>query len=169
MIRKIKAFTILELVVVMILTSIIVGIVYSAYEVVGKQYNSYKKTNTQNRKVALLNMLLNKDFSTSYFIKYGEDKLLFYDQENKMTSYDFGVEQGITRNSNAVTDTFFIPPLNVEMKFLNQMQQVRNNLVDELYFESIIFGQQQSFHFKKQYAADVLINNETGNSLNGDH
>ena len=161
MIRKIKAFTILELVVVMILTSIIVGIVYSAYEVVGNQYNSYRKINTQNKQVALLNMLLNKDFTTSHFIKCGEDKLLFYDKENKITSYDFG-EQDITRNNNAFTDTFFIPSLNVEMKFLNQMQQVQNNLVDELYFESLIFNQQQAFHFKKQYAADVLINNETG-------
>ena len=169
MIRKIKAFTIIELVVVMILTSIIVGIVYSAYSIVGNQYTGYKKINTQNSRVALLSMLLNKDFSTSCFIKSGEDKIFFYDKENNTITYEFW-ENCITRNSNAVTDTFFISSLNVEMKFLNQKQQFHNSLVDELNFETAIFEEQQLFHFKKKYAADILMKNETEQQiLNGNH
>lgn len=161
MIKKVKAFTIIELVVVMILTAIIVGIVYSAYSIVGNQYYVYKKTGTQNSQVALLSMLLNKDFTSSHFIKYGNDELFFYSKEDNFIHYVFE-ENYITRNSNSVTDTFPINPLNIQMKFLQELQLVHNSLVDELYFEAVIFNQQQLFHFKKQYAADVLMENQTG-------
>ncbi|HET6243888.1 MAG: prepilin-type N-terminal cleavage/methylation domain-containing protein [Bacteroidetes bacterium] len=159
MIKKVKAFTIIELVVVMILTSIVVGIVYSSYSIVGNQFYMYKKTGIQNSQVALLKMLLNKDFTTSQTIKKGNNELFFY-QENNLILYGFG-ENFITRNSNAVKDTFAISPINIDTRFLNQVILNNNDIVDELYFEAEIFKQQQVFQFKKQYAADVLIENES--------
>ena len=160
MIKKIKAFTIIELVVVMILTAIIVGIVYSAYSIVGNQYSSYKKISVQNSRVALLSMLLSKDFTTAHYIKNGNEELFFYDKEDNIIRYGFD-ENYITRSGNSITDTFPVNTLNIEMKFLNQEQIIPNGLVDELYFESLIFKKQQLFHFKKQYGADVLMANET--------
>ena len=162
MIRKIRAFTIIELVVVMILSGIIIGIVYSAYQIVSSQYENYRKANNQNTSMAVLTLLLNRDFSTAYSIKKEGERISFFDQENKVCSYAFA-EDFIIRSTNAVEDTFHIHTFNIEVLFLNQPQSSYTGLIDEVYFESMIFEEQQLFRFKKQYAADVLMGSETGN------
>ena len=156
--RKIRAFTIIELVVVMILSSIIIGIIYSAYQIVNSQYGNYIKANKQITSEAVLTMLLNKDFAAAHFIKKEGERIFFFDIENKVKSYHFG-DDFIVRNSNAVVDTFFIRALNIETLFLNQSPHFYNGLIDELYFESATFGE-RIFRFKKLYAADVLMGNE---------
>ena len=156
--RKIKAFTIIELVVVMILSGIIIGIVYSAYQIVNSQYGNYIKANKRITSEAVLTMLLNKDFASAHFIKKEGERIFFFDAENKVNTYRFE-DDFIIRNSNAVVDTFFIPTLNIEMLFLSQAQGSYNGMIDELYFESAAV-EGQIFRFKKLYAADVLMENE---------
>ena len=159
--KKLKAFTLLELLFVMILTTIIIGIGYFAFAIAVKQLYSYKENSKKIAGAFQLTMLLNKDFAEAKSVMKANDTLVFTSPLNNRLQYSFS-EEYIIRNINSATDTFFYGTQNRNEKFLDKPADTNNGLVDEIYFE-IKTGKEQFeiFHTVKTYGADVLLQQES--------
>lgn len=140
----------------MLLTSIVTGIIYSAYLIIEKQYTNTKNTDEKIASVSLLNYLLEKDFKESKSVINNHFDLVFHYNDNKDIFYSFEKEN-ILRKSVNMVDTFWMSHFNMEIKFLNKDAEPYG-LVDELHFEATLFDKNLTYRFSKKYASDVLVN-----------
>lgn len=158
--KNLKAFTLLELLFVMILTTIIIGIGYFAFTLSVKQLHAYKENSEKITGAFQLTMLLNRDFAEARSVLKINDTLLFTNTLNNRLEYFFS-ENYILRNINSTVDTFFYSTQNMSEKFLDAPVITNNGLVDEIYFEIKSDKDRiEIFHATKSYSAEALIQNE---------
>ena len=158
--KKLKAFTLMELLIAMIIGGIVVGISYTAYSIIYKQFLNYKSMNGKINEASLLNTLMQHDFSNASFINAsGEKEITFtFQPENKIV-YRFDQDY-IIRQTGETRDTFFVPAENIERRFQNEKISDYTALIDAVSFEATISGEKEFFNFGKQYASDVLMEAE---------
>lgn len=103
-ISKIKAFTLLEILVALVLSFFIIGILYLTYNMMGRQFRSeYQK---QLSSVVLLRSGLEMDFFKADSI-IAEQKQIFVFRQGKESIYQFH-EDAILRTKNSKSDTLFV-------------------------------------------------------------
>jgi hypothetical protein len=158
--KMLKAFTLLELLFVMILTTIIIGIGYFAFSVSIKQIYFYKKNSKKITEAFQLTMLLNKDLAEAQSAVKSNNVLVLTSKTNSELRYYFGEEYIVRKNSFAA-DTFFYETQSRSEKFLDKPADPNNGLVDEIYFEMKTNEEQfEIFHAVKPYSSEALIKHE---------
>lgn len=157
-IKKIKAFTLLELSVVMAVAGMVFAISYSAYYIISRQYNEFKNSSERLLNISTLNAVLTRDFAEAKNIKKAGDDLLLEKRDGRQVTYRFEPD-ALIRKIEEVEDRF-AEVLNPRISFLGEEQAESNGLVDEFYCE--IGKEAFPLHIKKQYAADVLMETEKG-------
>ena len=152
--RRMKSFTLIELIVTMIISSIGIGIMGSAYRIVNHQYSSYKKMNEGISHIKQLNALLHKDFDNAMQVNWRNGTLeILNEKDEKEIIYKFN-HNTITRLQANVNDVFEIKIIGIKGML---MDQPLTGIIDELQIEVLVNGANQHFHFKKQYGADVMM------------
>ena len=148
----------MELLVTMVISSIVISIAFVAYEIIYKQYYSYKNTNDKIRECLTLKTTLNNDFILSEKIIKSAKGLSMIDRMGKILSYNLSKDY-IIRELDEVRDTFFLPIENLQIKF-QKHDQVENEYIDEFSFEALLFNEKEEFHFFKQYGCDRIMESE---------
>jgi hypothetical protein len=105
---KLKSFTIIELMMSLLISSIVISISYYAIVFFNIQFNHYKNKSATINSFLLFKKAMQNDFDKSGFIidSPGSDIMLFDVSKNKKISeYSFR-QQYIVRNNISGTDTF---------------------------------------------------------------
>ncbi len=155
-VNTLKAFTLVELLVAMIITGIVVGITYQVYIMANRQFNSYKSGNEKLSQIIVFKGLLHTDFFQSSSVSKSLEKGIEVVYSDKKILYEWN-DKYLLRNDNGLRDTFFINIRSSEMKFHNFIQMKTNGLLDELVLVFEETGSEHSFCFFKKYSADVLM------------
>ena len=163
--KRISAFTLLELLIGMILSSIVIGFCYTSYSIIHKQYLNYNTIKRQNTAAIQLNSILNTDFINAEYIMYDTDKLIFNSENKVHLHYEFK-ENYILRVDNGLTDTFMFAPLNIITGYLKESTKLSLAMADEFSFGAIIHGELEHFHFIKEYSAETMIRLQMENQGN---
>ena len=149
--HKIRAFTLSEMIVVLILTSIIVGMAFSVLTLVQKHMNSIQINFNKNTELNKLEQSLSLDFNRYSYVTYKpyEDALIFASEIDSIT-YIFTNKYIVTK-----LDTFNI---DIERKtFFFDGEKVEIGNVDAIKLEtSKTFRSQLLFIFKKNDATLFL-------------
>ncbi|PWS28866.1 hypothetical protein DHW03_03260 [Pedobacter yonginense] len=103
--KKINAFTLLEVTFAMLLSAICVGICYTAYGLIGDYYQHFREKNEQTDEVLALRQVLEKDFLGSRAIVRSEKGINLLSDSSAV---QYGFEAGfVTRAIGQLhTDTF---------------------------------------------------------------
>jgi len=127
---KIQAFTLSEMVVVLILTSIVVGMVFSVLSLVQKHMSGIQNNFNNNIQLNALEQSLWIDFHMLTTIKYDDlnDKLIFANGKDSI-SYEFFGEYIVKEQ-----DTFYVP-LKSKMMFFDG-NQTESGQIDALKLET---------------------------------
>lgn len=153
--RKIKAFTLMELMIGMIIGSIVVGFCYSGYRVILKQYYDYKKTKSEVNETMQLATTLATDFAASEAIVY-KDNMLIMSQDSAKKEYEFS-ERYIIRSINEIKDTFHFAPKELVPVF---MDNTTDNIIKDISFKAEIMGEVETFYYTKSYSAEFLMQHQ---------
>lgn len=153
---KLKAFTISELVVSMILTGIVISIAVTLLFMVKSQFVTFQEKNKTLYELNLFKTLLNKDFEKAEGIIWDETELSFKGSSTKLT-YIFD-EEYIVRNQSQLIDTFLLRISDVNTLLLD------NNLVVDFSFDIESHNKVYSVHFRKQYAPSTIMNHLSNNN-----
>ena len=106
MIRRIKGFTLLELVVVMILTGIAVTLVYRAYIYISQTYSVYVDSRERILELGEFQTVFQGDLDAAEKADAGQNKIsLLFDQ--KLIHYHF-IDSMVVREQKSRLDTFQI-------------------------------------------------------------
>ncbi len=152
--RNAKAFTVLELIVSMILSTIVVLIAVLAFELINLQFCNYKKTNDKMMSFLELESLLSHDFQFSKKVEwYDNNSIKFIMPDNKPFSYQL-FDTCVVRTNESASDTFCLKINKIEKSFLDPG---KSNLILSLKLETSVLNENYSLFFEKLYAADFLI------------
>lgn len=152
-IKKISAFTLLELSVVMVITGLVFAIAFSAYIIINKQYAEFSNSNEKIVDVSTVYAVLINDFAEAREIRKSGKKVVLTRADNSQIFYLFE-SNALIREINNLEDRFENIS-NEKFSFLGLEQNETNGLVDELYCE--IEKDAFPLHIRKYYAADVLM------------
>ena len=156
--KKIKAFTILELVVTMLITSIIIGVVYTSYFILNKTYTTYQAKNEKIDSIVQLNNLLKSDFAGSAKVLKSPTGIICFLQ-NKTVIYTITPDYIVRASS--VSDTFKIASSNIATLFENKPVITTDNpqsYIDELDVTFKVLNEIIQYHYFKIYSSEELIN-----------
>lgn len=98
---KIDAYTLSEVIVVLAITTIIVGIAFSVLSLVSKQYNAIRKSYEYKNQVLLTKQQLLVDFNSSLSVRYTENDELLIQFPNEEILYEISKEQ-LTRDEDTI-------------------------------------------------------------------
>ena len=157
--QKVRAFTIMEVTVTMLIAAIVVMIVYTAYRIIGKSYTDYDQKNKMISELVVADKILKKDFSDALDIKQTSDGIELSMQEGQI-SYVFG-EKFIVRNQNQLRlDTFDLTNNKVVLKFKNSEAGVDHS-IDNLSLNCIFNKRNITLSYYKVYSAEQLLKQNT--------
>lgn len=148
---KIKAFTVSEMVVVLILSSIVIGLAFSVLTLIQNHMTGIQYNFSKNTEINKLEQALYLDFNRYSEIEYNdlENTLEF---KNELDYIEYRFEE--TKIIKGI-DTFKVETQNMKVFF--DGNQIQNGLVDSLKLEtSETYQSQTVFVFKKNDATQFL-------------
>lgn len=154
--KKIAAFTLLELLIGMIISSIVISFGYATYSLIYKQYLSYKTVKAKMMETTQLYSALSSDLFHAQMASFHEHTLLLYNKNKTELKYDF-YENDIVRKTGEVVDSFHIAAMNRKEQFLFPDNK---QFLTQLSFEINVLDEPEVFNFTKQYCSETLMNYE---------
>jgi prepilin-type N-terminal cleavage/methylation domain-containing protein len=159
--KRIRAFTLIELVVAMLISSIVVIVAFTGYEIIAGQYVDYRKKSNEITKSFLLNNLLAKDFLNSELALINPNgDLIFKFKATPEVDYQFRENYIIRVFTTTLQDTFFIPSQNIVKRFQGDSLTGNRALIDNLSFSAKVLDEKVYYQFAKEYGAGVLMEAE---------
>lgn len=154
---KIQAFTLSEMIVVLIITSIVIGLAFSVLSLVQNHMSGIQNNFTNNIELNKLEQSLCLDFNRYSKIEYNElENMISFKTEIDSISYQFH-EAYIIKD----IDTFNIQ-LQGKQFFFNG-NKIENGFIDAIKLEtSKVFQNQKLFIFKENDAT-LFVNNGISN------
>lgn len=153
-----KAFTLMELVVAMLISSVVVLTAYETYTITTVQCSDYKKRSTLIGQSYQLSMVLNKDcFDANTVWLNSDSNLIFKSDGNPDIAYTFRNNYILRQVNPLIQDTFYFTAADIQAKLEPNTLQNNINLIDNFSFKIKVLGENVSMGLKKEYAADVLM------------
>lgn len=156
--RKIDAFTLMEVIIVMIISMIVISLTYKTLDIVSMQYRQFSKNSKQVYELSLMETLLTKDFANSEYVKRVSNGMICR-FKRKSILYIFD-NSSMIRVEGAVSDTFNIVPNDVRYYFSDKNVSNINGYIDRVVFMSNL-SNSKLFTYRKIYASDFLLNTQT--------
>ena len=155
--KKIKAFTIMELLVSMTLTGILVAFAFMGYNQIQKLFINYTFQSKFISDYNQLNKALFLIANQSKTIEKSSEKIISFKSDSNTVILDFA-EKVLLLKFKSHTDTFDMESKNPKFEFLKTSDNGYSNLIVD--FESEVFFQSQKFRvsFHKQYDAASTLN-----------
>jgi type II secretory pathway component PulJ len=165
--HKVKAFTIMEITVAMLLAAIVIGITYAAYSIISQSYMAYHNKNEDMEGLVRLDELLRRDFSHADTISKVENGILCK-IDTESISYEFQPDY-VVRHSTII-DTFKLKTSGINTLFENQPvaeinSMAEQNRLDELDLTVLFHDEKIPYYYHKQYSSANLAERNP-NALN---
>ncbi len=154
--KKLHAFTLFELLIGMIISSIVIGFGYTGYTLIYKRYLNYNGTKKNIIDIIQLNSVINNDFINAESAQFDADKLILNYGNGHLKEYSFE-EKKILRKEEGIVDTFRLETTNL-VAHQNIIHEQAGLPIVEFSFDAAVFGETMHFHFVKNYSAETLIN-----------
>lgn len=156
--NRIRSYTVIEMMVVMLISSLGIGIAYTCYTIFSNHYLSYKKHSDELAEYILMDKLITKDVSASSRVeKISEGIVCRYKKKN--VQYEF--YQNYVLRRAEIIDTFHIQSTGEPVfKRLGKTENIPGALLEEISFDTKYKDERLYFYYKKQYGADLLMGME---------
>ena len=150
----VKAFTLIELVVALLLGAILTGIIFYSYLLFTKQFRQYQKNTSSMNEYLLFRTALEHDMESCDFVldSLGSFYLLSNDKNRSGITYAHD-EQQIVRSAGIVSDTFRLGIRSYETSFKNDTTP----LVENIFFVMNVDSYDLKPVFTKRYSARQLM------------
>ncbi len=149
----------MEISIVMLISAIVIGIAYTAFNIINQSYRSFQHKNENIAVLIRLDELLKKDFSRAntiskttngIFVKTGPDSVI-YEFERDFTVRTSTIIDTFKLNVQDVVTTFETSPITAISPVTEQ------NRIDELNFSILFENEKIPYYYHKQYSSANLI------------
>lgn len=153
--HKFKAFTIIELVVTMVITSIVIGIAVALYLTLDFYFRDTVYEYEKNNDILLTETMIKNDINNSRTITENNTGFYVLTTGNKIIRYEI-TDNYIIRHTDISSDTTFYNITDLTINTLKHNKDLVNEIVIYIEQEKINIP----LHFYKKYSNDVLFEME---------
>ena len=163
--KKVKAFTLIELTVALVISALVVSFALLIYRQVNQSFDIFKRSANEQIGVVQFQEILRQDIEKSDSIILNKPKGIIllnrtvgFDQDKNVTrvKYNWSKKRVMRQAQNFAKDSFDMEIKKVTVSLLGKKAEGQNQLIDQLDME-IEEGKKLKFIFTKQYAAKDLI------------
>lgn len=159
---KLRAFTMIELLVAMVISALVIGFCYLAYSMAQRNYTEFRSASGRINESAKLQNLLFFDVGNCERIMGADRELLFLFEKNKSVTYLFQ-ERSVVRIDGAARDTLSAEVKEIACRYTQkEMSGNERQIIDEISFILSLQGEEETFRYYKSYPADVLLQQDSG-------
>jgi type II secretory pathway component PulJ len=164
---SIKAFTIMEVVITMVLTAIVISITYTAYSIVSRSYLQYQKKNDEMAELILMDKLLKRDVDKADTILKTDSGFVC---DEKAAVVNYKIDSGKVVRVALTADTFKFHLQDMNMLFENQpinssSANTEAGRLDDISFRVVFHNDLIPYHYHKAYSSADLLTRNT-NAIN---
>lgn len=155
--KKIEAYTMMEVAIAMLLAAVCISICYTAYGMIGDYFQTFQKKNAATEEVLTMRRTMEKDISKGqYLIRTADGISILGDSLN--ITYKFADTAILRKVEDLRTDSFHVSP--VETSFLFEgRESLEMDTVDHISFKLKTEKQQMiPITLEKFYSAHDLFN-----------
>ena len=156
---KLKAYSLIEIIVALFLSGIVISAVYSGYVFTHQQFFKFTTIKTEIRNYFELSEVLNREFETSKKVLKKGNREIEIEMIDRVIQYSFNEEQ-ILRTLGERVDTFFFKIEAIEISAFDASEEL---LVDYLALTIKENNNIKPLSLYKDYGAVIQIEKEDGN------
>jgi hypothetical protein len=157
MIKKIKAFTLLEVLFGMIISSLVISSAYLGYEMMVKRMVLFREVNKTVLDAARLKTILERDIFNAEELVMQEGLIC----RGPLPVYYLFGESIIVRKTFGICDTFRLTTIDLKGYFDGKDQLQPMTVIDKFVFKLKLFNEEESVVFRKEYGAQMLVNKQS--------
>lgn len=148
---RFNAFTVLEFVVAMVITSVVIGLGYQAWGMLSDSSNQFGIKKSALQDLNTLDYLLRRDFMSAEAIHWNDTELSCV-MKHGLITYQFE-QQTVIRNG-VMTDTFQINLMHVKPSYLNLDKSA--DILEFIEFGFLVSGNTYNQAYFKAYSTGQL-------------
>ena len=159
--HKVKAFTIMEVVITMMISAILMVIICLIYLVISSSYNVFKGKNEELNTINTLDELLKKDFREGRYIA-GDQNIMTITRGKDSITYQWD-KAYVVRSDAGVVDTFKVNTAGRSVSFEQYPFESTNNIlntIDELKLDLVYKRDTLHYHYQADYSSSDLLNQD---------
>jgi len=154
---KLKGFTIVEILIVMVLTSITITFAYGTLNYIQKLFMHTKEQQGFIQDYCNLNNRLILELKRAEIVKYSNDNEFLLIRDSFITKLEFQPKY-VLMKSRLITDTFQVETGKIEKReFLLQDGLIDQKLINAFSFPVKYSGQVFNLYFYKEYNSSVIM------------
>ncbi|MDY8138466.1 PulJ/GspJ family protein [Aquimarina sp. 2201CG5-10] len=151
--NKVKAFTILEMLVNLTIMSIIMGLIYFAYSSFVQQVMNYQRSIDEENELTRSYVQLKTDFYNAERVVKGYKMFKTIAYNNQEIEYKI-TDKYLIRKQLQVYDTLPVSSIGIESEF-NQI--TKEDLINKLVVKTMLFEEPLEFTVIKEYAPNFKL------------
>lgn len=152
--KRLKAFTLLEMLIVMLLSTLVLAVAYLALQLVNMQYVNFDRNTEKIMTVSRLRTQLAKDLARADVVRHQGDCLVLEKHiapaHRGLIEYCFE-DSLLLRRQEQLTDTFHLTPAAIAFSWEGRAQS--EGPIDHVSFTGGLNGEVYPFLFRKTYDA----------------
>ena len=155
--KKFRSFTIIELVMSLLISSIVIGIAYYVLLFFNKQYTLNQNKSQVTDEFLLFRQAMEKDFDKAEMISDSLDLFLVFKYQPSHSNIIYRIDtNNIVRQFENVTDSFSVKNNGYKTFHVNDNSNLISQVLFQIKLNNIIF----ETSFSKQYSAAQLMKEE---------
>jgi hypothetical protein len=152
-----QAFTLMEVLISMVLSSLLIFLIFSGYTFFNTQFFNYRgKIAGTTEQLTYVSVIENDVYNAAKVI-YKDENNFSCIRLNKPGINYFIYDEFTVRDNSIKPDTFYVKSDEIIFKFNNTKQSFEDSLIDEISFKVTVLNNKQQINIRKKYGADVLI------------
>jgi len=152
---RIGAFTVMELVISLMISSIVIGIAYYSWLLVGRQFAGYNDRSQVINEYIMLNKALETDIDRAVLLRDSLSDVLCIQMKEESIQYVFN-EDHVVRQGEAFADTFRLGVKNISFERVHDTLHA----IKKLKMSVSLNGEDIEMIIQKNYSAVELMNAE---------
>ena len=153
--RRLKAFTILELLVVLVISALLFGMAYTALQLVLRQQRVIERKSAMLGQISTWQAVMTADFSTSLTVEVAQDRIRCQRTDGPVFYTYSYPDSALVRSQGEVVDTFRLPIR--ECSYFWQGQPRTTGLIDELTLLGVTAQDTFTLQAAVPYAAQQVL------------
>lgn len=158
--HRVRAFTIMELTIAMLISGIVIGITYTAYTIIIKTYTSFHQKNDAMAELVRLDQLLKRDIAHADLLLKSADGISMQ-SDSVLVTYNF--QPTFIVRTSGIIDTFKVVAVDLNTSFENEpviefAESPEQNRLDDVSFSLNFQEEKIPYHYHKNYSSLNLFN-----------
>ena len=157
--RRLKALTVMELTIAMLISAIVVSIAYNSMDIFNRLYHRYLKTNDANYQFVLFDRIFKRDLDRAEVVFSAVSGITLQNFDEKRIRYEWQEDMVLRYRPGVEADTFYIYSRLQSLTFGNADCMNRPEaVVDQI--RVVMIKEQEIIDavYHKPYGANIYIN-----------